>query len=89
MLRNLDGICFDHDGERYSVNRVSEARERLRAIINAVTAGAEPDAQTNDPAQYALLKTIQDFPTRARCAALPWATLEGALDNRDDPVRVP
>ena len=69
--------------------RVSEARERLRAIINAVTAGTEPDAQTNDPAQYALLKTIQDFPTRARCAALPWATLEGALDNRDEPVSVP
>ena len=69
--------------------RVSEARERLRALINAVTAGADPDAQTNDPAQYALLKTIQDFPTRARCAALPWATLEGALDNRDEPVSVP
>ena len=68
---------------------VSDARERLRAMITAVTSGADPQAHAADPAQYALLKTIQDFPTRARCAALPWATLEGALDNRDDPVSVP
>jgi len=31
--------------------------------------------------QSAILETVQKFPSRERCAALPWATLEGALDN--------
>lgn len=44
------------------------------------------DFALNGPAreQRAILATVQKFPARTRCAALPWATLEDAIDNRQE-----
>jgi hypothetical protein len=33
-----------------------------------------------------MLETVRRFPSRGKCAVLPWATLERALAHRDDPV---
>lgn len=41
------------------------------------------------PEQRALIDTVQRFPSRNRCAALPWATLEGALNQRSETVIQP
>lgn len=38
--------------------------------------------------QRAIIATVRSFPARTRCAVLPWATLEGALDGREDAVIV-
>ncbi len=40
-------------------------------------------------AQQAILDTVQRFPTRARCAALAWATLQGVLDQRSETILQP
>lgn len=66
----------------------AEVRIRLRSFVAALTAGADPALHDADPLQHALLKTVQEFPARTRCAALPWVTLDAALDNRQDTVFV-
>ena len=60
----------------------TEARAWLGSLIAALSARADPASRQTDPAQYALLKTVREFPARTRCAVLPWVTLEAALDNR-------
>lgn len=66
-----------------------DARNRLRAFAAALdgrAGGARHDATGE---QRAILATVRKFPARARCAALPWATLDGALDDRQQAVLVP
>jgi nitrogen fixation protein NifU and related proteins len=63
-----------------------EVRALVASVVAALTARADPASRKADPAQYALLKTVQQFPGRTRCAVLPWVTLEAALDNRQEPV---
>ena len=56
-----------------------EARALLRRFTDMVVAGAAPAGGTS--AEWlALLDTVGRFPSRARCAALPWVTLEGLLE---------
>jgi nitrogen fixation NifU-like protein len=65
-----------------------EVRALLTGLVAALSARADPASRQADPAQYALLNAVQEFPARTRCAALPWVTLEAALDNRRTPVSV-
>ncbi len=74
--------------EKVTGQRTAEVRAHLRSVVASLTARADPASQRADPMQYALLKTVQEFPVRTRCAALPWITLEAALDNRQDTVFV-
>ena len=65
---------------------VDEARvlvSEFLAMLDSRTplASAMPNAE-----RLAVLDTVAKFPARARCAALPWATLRGALDNPELPV---
>ena len=46
-------------------------------------ASAMPNAE-----RLAVLDTVTKFPARARCAALPWEALKGALDNPELPIVV-
>jgi nitrogen fixation NifU-like protein len=68
--------------------RTAEVRALLASLVAALTARADPASREADPAQFALLKTVQNFPARTRCAVLPWVTLKAALDNRQEPVSV-
>src|SRR5262245_60309148 len=56
-----------------------EARDRVRAVVALINAHADSAAPAADEMQRALLATVQEFPARKRCAALPWITLEAAL----------
>lgn len=58
-----------------------EARHLLRTFVELLNARASPDSQGGDSLRRALLATVQEFPARVGCAALPWTTLETALDN--------
>ena len=63
----------------------AEARSHARSVIDSIGARTVPEGQP-DERVAALLGTVREFPTRAGCAILPWATLEAALDGR--PVAV-
>lgn len=64
------------------------AKRLLRAFVALLhdrTVAAWPGTARE---QRAILETVRRFPSRMDCAALPWATLEGALDNQQDTVFV-
>ncbi|HKA43030.1 MAG TPA: SUF system NifU family Fe-S cluster assembly protein [Burkholderiales bacterium] len=67
----------------------AEVHNQARALIALINARADPATNPDDAVQSALLATVQEFPARARCAALPWITLEAALANRPEAVFVP
>jgi nitrogen fixation protein NifU and related proteins len=62
------------------------ARPLVRAFIEALYGNAELPEGCNGQGQRALVATARDFPTRLRCAALPWATVEAALEGSGDAV---
>lgn len=66
--------------ERVTGLRPAAARTLLRSVIAAVQAGAAPEDAP--PELAAIVHTVQLHPARARCALLPWATLEASLENR-------
>jgi nitrogen fixation NifU-like protein len=72
--------------ERVRGQRAADVRAQLASVISALTSHTDPASHQADSSQTALLKTVQEFPARLRCAVLPWATLEAALDNRPGPV---
>ena len=61
-----------------------EANARAGAFIALIDARVDGNAEAADDLQRALLTTVREFPTRARCAALPWITLQAALANRGE-----
>lgn len=59
---------------------VPAAKALLEQVMAAVRAGTLPaDAP---PELLAILDTVHRHPARARCAVLPWATLDAAIENR-------
>jgi nitrogen fixation protein NifU and related proteins len=60
--------------------RPVEAKALLDVFIAAAKAGIVPENAS--PGQLAILDTIQHHPGRARCAVLPWATLDASMENR-------
>lgn len=66
-----------------------DGRKLLREVVAMLKSGRPPAAHSIGAERLAMLETVRKFPARTRCAALPWVTLEGALDNnRDEPVIV-
>ena len=65
-----------------------DARIQLRRFVAALLDRAASALHDATREQCALLETVQKFPSRNRCAALPWTTLEEAIDHRQDPVFV-
>ena len=74
--------------EMVSGRLVDEARVLVSEFLTMLDsrtplASAMPNAE-----RLAVLDTVTKFPARARCAALPWETLKGALDNPELPIVV-
>lgn len=61
---------------------LAAAITRARAVISAIRTRTAPDATRSDEMVNALLATVRDYPARGGCAALPWITLEAALEGR-------
>jgi nitrogen fixation NifU-like protein len=68
---------------------VEEAVHTIREIVDMLNGAREVSSQEIGAERLALLDTVRRFPTRIRCAVLPWVTLEAALKNQADPVTVP
>ena len=58
----------------------------LTEFVAALDARGDAEPAQTAPAHRALLKTVERFPARTRCAILPWITLKAALDNQREPV---
>lgn len=60
------------------VARLAALRERLEALLTR-GAAADPDLEADGP--LAALAGVADFPSRLRCARLPWEAAEAAREN--------
>ena len=58
----------------------AQANAMLERFMAAVRSGAWTEVAS--PGQLAILDTVRSFPSRARCAVLPWATLRASMENR-------
>ena len=58
----------------------AQARAAAGEVMAAARAGIAPAGAAAE--LLAILDTVQKHPARARCAMLPWVTLEAALENR-------
>ncbi|HYC48200.1 MAG TPA: SUF system NifU family Fe-S cluster assembly protein [Burkholderiales bacterium] len=65
-----------------------EAQRACRDMVALLKASDEPDPLAAGAEGLALRETIRKFPARTRCALLPWATFEGALDKPGEVVAV-
>jgi nitrogen fixation NifU-like protein len=72
--------------ERVTGLSALEAGAEAKAVIALINDRTDPAALAGDAMKSALAATVQEFPARARCAALPWITLEAALANRAEAV---
>lgn len=59
----------------------ADARDRVRAFVAWLDGRAHPAQPGPTREQEALLATARKFPSRVRCASLPWTTLARALDE--------
>ena len=75
--------------ERIKGRSATEAQSEARSLISLINAQEDASTGGGDEMLRALLATVQEFPARKRCAALPWITLEAALANRPEAVFVP
>ena len=75
--------------ERITGLSARDAGAEAAAVVGLIDAVADPAALTGDAMKSALAATVQEFPARARCAALPWVTLQAALENRAEAVFAP
>ena len=58
-----------------------DAREQVHAFVALLGNRAHPAEPGPTREQEALLATARKFPSRTRCAALPWSTLARALEE--------
>ena len=83
------GICMASASimtETVSGGNVDQARVQLKHVLSGVAAAADAVSGNAPPSQLALFRTALEFPSRTRCAMLPWMTLEAALDQRPEAV---
>jgi nitrogen fixation NifU-like protein len=66
--------------------KVVDAKRWLRAFITAVGSSAEPASHGIDGGRLAILQIVQALPSRRKCAALAWLTLEAALEGRPQAI---
>jgi nitrogen fixation protein NifU and related proteins len=68
---------------------LAEAKMGAQGFVARLDGRARPGPASLTREQEAILATARKFPSRARCAALPWSTLAGALDEPARAPRVP
>jgi nitrogen fixation NifU-like protein len=66
--------------------RADQARALSHEFVTLLTFAANGAGTLAAPERLAMLETVRRFPSRRRCAVLPWVTLERALADSDDPV---
>ena len=60
-----------------------EAKALVRDCVAILRSRTQSSSHGMSAERRAMLEMVKKFPARTRCAALPWATLEGALDQQE------
>ena len=63
-----------------------DAENQLQAFTTMLHERPAASSRVATREQIALLDTVQKFPPRKDCAALPWATLEKAIGQQQHPI---
>ena len=63
-----------------------EAKKLFDQFHRLVTGDLKPDQEENDLGKLEVFKGIWKYPTRVKCAALCWHTLNGALSKEEEPI---
>jgi nitrogen fixation NifU-like protein len=66
--------------------RTQDARSLAQEFVTLLTFAANGAGTHATPERLAMLETVRKFPSRGRCAVLPWVTLERALAGAHEPV---
>jgi nitrogen fixation NifU-like protein len=62
------------------------ARSLAQEFVTLLTSAADGAGAPQTPERLAMLEIVRKFPSRGRCAMLPWVTLERALSGAHDPA---
>jgi nitrogen fixation protein NifU and related proteins len=65
---------------------VGEAEVAFERFHRMLTDGAPPDELTAALGKLAVFTGVREFPSRIKCATLPWHTARAALKARTEPV---
>ena len=64
----------------------TEADALFHRVHTMLTAGRDGDAGAPPPGKLAVFAGVREFPSRIKCATLPWHTLQAALRGAPAPV---
>jgi nitrogen fixation NifU-like protein len=65
---------------------LGEAKPLLRRFISALASDEEAGALGIEGGRLAILQAVRALPSRRKCAALPWLTLEAALEGKPQAI---
>lgn len=65
---------------------VDEADALFEIFKHAITSGVNEEVDTDRLGKLAVFAGVREFPSRIKCAALAWHTMEAALHNDDEIV---
>ena len=65
---------------------LADAKSLLRGFISALASDVELAALGVEGGRLAILQAVRALPGRRKCAALPWLTLEAALEGRPQAI---
>ena len=87
---SINSITFEGDGcaiSKASASLMTDALketspEKAKAITDQFLAMIKGDSHQAPTQPLEALKSVRDFPTRIKCASLPWHTFLAALQNQ-------
>jgi len=65
---------------------VADAEEMFQAFHALVTGGQMPENSPMDFEKLTVFGGVKEFPSRVKCASLPWHTLKAAIAHADQAV---
>ena len=65
------------------IGKTAEQAEEIFDNFHTVVTGGESEA---DIGKLEVLSGVKDYPTRVKCATLPWHTSNAAINQLDEPV---
>ena len=65
------------------IGKTAEQAEQIFENFHTVVTGGESEA---DIGKLEVLSGVKDYPTRVKCATLPWHTTNAAINQLDEPV---
>lgn len=61
---------------------LAQAQEIFTDFHNLVTGKLDPEKQSHHLGKLKIFSGVWQFPSRVKCASLPWHTLKGALEDK-------